>query len=264
MGVRAMGAFAAGICLFPLFVFGAWICTYKNVLRTATNSFWMRLLPVEANLLCFFILTRLARRSACRDAMMRDEARALCLKLQTSPPQRGSVCFIGSSTFTYWRRLAEDMAGLPTYNASFGGSMSHEPLEHLDGLVFRHAPSVVVYFCGTNDLLARAPPALVLDNFRSFVQAVRQWNPAVRIIYLNITLTPFHCYCGAARVGAIRAANALVAEYAAGSDVTFVDTSDDAYEADLSFYLGDGHHLNDAGHTRLAHTLRPAVEAAFG
>jgi lysophospholipase L1-like esterase len=40
----------------------------------------------------------------------------------------------------------------------------------------------------------------------------------------------------------------------------FVDLDAARWSNDRSMYLGDGHHLNDAGHTALAELLRPIVE----
>ena len=40
----------------------------------------------------------------------------------------------------------------------------------------------------------------------------------------------------------------------------FVDLDAASWTSDRSMYLGDGHHLNDAGHSALAELLKPIVE----
>ena len=76
-------------------------------------------------------------------ALARTEQLSKNYKKGFVPP--GAVAFIGSSTFTYWRNLYEDMAGLSVYNAAFGGSRTHMLFDYMEDHVFKYNPSIVVY-----------------------------------------------------------------------------------------------------------------------
>ena len=51
--------------------------------------------------------------------------------------------------------------------------------------------------------------------------------------------------------------------YLSRPQVVYVDTFDDAQFSDPILYLGDGHHLNDKGHTALARLLAPHLKTCL-
>ena len=51
--------------------------------------------------------------------------------------------------------------------------------------------------------------------------------------------------------------------YLSRPQVVYVDTFDDAQFSDPILYLGDGHHLNDKGHTALAKNGVPRIRQVF-
>jgi len=69
------------------------------------------------------------------------------------PAQRGGVCFIGDSEFTFWHHLAEDMLPFSRkcFNAGFGGSRTDDLLRHLEPLCLSWDPCAVVVHVGGND-----------------------------------------------------------------------------------------------------------------
>jgi hypothetical protein len=238
-------------------------------------------------------------------------------------------------------------------------------LTHSPELVKYFSPRVIVYHCGTDDLVFGGKTA------NDVVVAFKQWLRYVRtnlgclhaVVYVSITITPFHRACGPSRVAAIEEANRLICVLAESDTMLYyVDTrpegrpdekmrrpfdvgigevfhasfprkkkkrraSQDAMEmaggagagvgagvgvgvgagvgADVDYnhtlrqqlerlqegaspptgpcplsvdyahtkdvfdaenpanYLGDNHHLNDLGHTRLGRLLRPVIEHAW-
>lgn len=192
-------------------------------------------------------------------------AKAEQLASAQPPLAPGAVAFVGSSTFTYWRRLAEDFEGHRVYNAAFGGSGTAEQLDEelFERLVARHAPSCVVYFCGTNDLARGRSADFAVEGFVLFYRRLRARLPAgTRVVYVAVGLTPFFLEWAEPVQQAARVANAAVKAFCDKSgdpELFFVDHNDEAWASDLGCYVGDHHHLNDRGHSCLAKLIRPCL-----
>ena len=258
--------FAVVVLATALSIFvSAWI-SYWHALATAKNAWWMRGDVGRALGMAFldtvFFLAKILNRST--DMRMAAAASARAAALSASPPLRGSVIFVGSSTFTFWLNLAEDMraAGVPvqSVNVAFGGSTTRHVLAAADELCIRFAPAVVVYFCGTNDLNLNKSGATA--NFAAFVARLRASVPAARIVYLAPTITPFVRSRGAASVRRFEDESAQARAFCADTQgCEFVSSAH--FQAESGSYLGDGHHLTPAGHRQLAQLLAPAVLRAL-
>ena len=83
------------------------------------------------------------------------------------PPASGGIVFTGSSSFTLWSTLEQDMAPLPVINRGFGGAFMGDVVRYADRIVLPYEPSAVVLFAGTNDIAGRHPasPRTVADGF---------------------------------------------------------------------------------------------------
>ena len=176
----------------------------------------------------------------------------------------GQVLFVGSSTFTFWKHLKSDMEGVPCINVAFGGSKTMHVLQTVDQIV-QFRPKVVVYYCGTNDISGGAMPEVPVENFKEFATNFRRKVPGVKIVYVSIILTPFQIYLR--NKDKVAKANALVKEFAntfADQSVVFADiNSDERFSSNLKWYLNDGLHLNNEGHTQLGQVLKPIVNQAL-
>ena len=134
------------------------VLSYFRTLETGVNAWWLSGEAGQrrgAALLRF--LMRLAgcigRRAVDRAMGRAAEAKAVKLAAEVAAAS-GSVCFLGSSTFTFWLSMAADMqkAGIDPscFNAGFGGACTAHVLAHVENLCLRFRPAVIVYFCGTN------------------------------------------------------------------------------------------------------------------
>lgn len=197
------------------------------------------------------------------DKTMTAEATEKSKMLVKSKPN-GGVCFVGSSTFTFWGSLQEDMrvAGVTEacWNAAFGGSCTYQLLSEVDKLCTDFQPKVIVYFCGTNDInLKIGKPG---QNFVIFVDLIRRKLPLARFVYLAATVTPFVVARGDSFVRSFSDLNRDVREVAShAKGIEFVESGD--FQQQTSFYLGDNHHLTPHGHLELAKLLQPAVQRAL-
>ena len=113
------------------------------------------------------------------------------------PPPRGGVLFVGSSIFREWRETRDfgnDFHPLPVLNRAFGGSTAYEQLlpTVMDATVFPHDPSVLVYYCGSNDLNEGLSPSHICDSFARWSLQVRKrsTNDAVEILFVSINRAP--------------------------------------------------------------------------
>jgi lysophospholipase L1-like esterase len=253
---------------------------YSRMLETARPVRWMRWLGRERTARLIARVLELLQHVPveARDKGLRRAAAAKAEALRTghglylstgAPAPRDAVLLVGSSTFTYWNRFAEDLAPLPVVNAAFGGSTTALVNEHFAGLVEEHAPRVLVYFAGTNDITFGLPPQVAVDGFAEFVRLAEERLPGTTaIVYLGVNTTPFtRRVGGAARVAAVRAVNERARQLVAGHrgriHLAFVDLDAEPWSDDRENYLWDDHHLNEAGHAGLGDLLRPVLTELY-
>src|ERR1051325_2365868 len=96
---------------------------------------------------------------------------------KTTPPPKGGLVFIGSSTIRLWKTLAQDFPGRHVINRGFGGSQIVDSTHFADRVIFPYEPSMVLLRAGGNDLWAGKSPEQVFDDFKAFVATVRSKLP---------------------------------------------------------------------------------------
>src|SRR6185312_17179356 len=100
-------------------------------------------------------------------------------------PPRDPILFVGSSTIRLWQ-TADAFPGLPVLNRGFGGSTTDDVNHFADRIVFKYKPSVIVFYCGDNDLAGGRTPDRVFSDIQKFVSGVHERLPNTPIIYLAI------------------------------------------------------------------------------
>jgi len=161
----------------------------------------------------------------------------------------GGVVFVGSSSIRYWTTLDQDFPGVASINRGFGGSRVYDSLHYAERIVLPYRPRAVVFYAGDNDLSEGRSPQQVRDDFAAFVQRVRQAEPQARIGFVSIKPSPSR----AALLPQVRAANALVRDYAASaSGVDYLDVYtpmlDPAGAPRAGLFLQDQLHMNRDGY----------------
>eukprot|EP01079_Euglenida_sp_SAG-EU17-18_P004548 gene4548-4773_t len=158
--IAALGAACVGGPAVLLAAFIALMPSYKRSLTDARSAWWMRSTVGHKFLHMAFRI--MSRTRAANDKAQGAEGLAKAKALVGDPPPAGAIAFIGSSTFTYWRFLARDIAQAgvkrAVFNAAFGGSCTRHLLPLAGPLCLDWKPAAVVYFCGTNDLNTGLPP----------------------------------------------------------------------------------------------------------
>ena len=103
------------------------------------------------------------------------------------PPVPGGILFVGSSIFREWTHVTGMMAPLPVVNRAFGGSRTDDQLARFDPVVLPHAPRIIVYYCGSNDIKEGRGPDAVFLGFKAFSERVRRTLPTTRLLFVSST-----------------------------------------------------------------------------
>jgi lysophospholipase L1-like esterase len=173
-----------------------------------------------------------------------------------SPPPRGEIVFVGSSTIRLWD-LASSFPDLKTINRGIVSSEMSDAVRLVDRLVTPYAPRIVVVYAGDNDIMGVTSEQITI-NFERFVRAVHARLPATRILYIGIKPSLLRW----SQVDRMRLANDAIERFCERDDrLGFVDFDhallgwDEKPRPEL--YVEDGLHLNAAGYQILTALVRP-------
>jgi len=123
-----------------------------------------------------------------------------------TPPPRGGIEFIGSSSIRMWDTLATDFPGQKVFNRGFGGSEVRDSTWYADQIVIPYAPCKVFFYAGDNDLNSGRTPTQVRDDVVAFVQRVHRDLPKTTVEVISIKPSPSR----AQLLPAVREANGLI------------------------------------------------------
>lgn len=177
-----------------------------------------------------------------------------------SAPEPGAVLFVGSSSIRLWDKLEEEFRDARVLKRGFGGSRLTDCVKHLDRLVIKYQPRLVMLYAGDNDLAEGGSPEEVLDRVKAFAEGVHGRLPDTRVMFISIKPSPAR----RALLQKARAANDLVRAYAERHPlVDYVDvftpmlTADGSPRAEL--FRTDALHLNDQGYALWRRIIQPLV-----
>ena len=183
---------------------------------------------------------------------------------RASPPPTGGILFAGSSSIRLWKTLTEDFAGLPVLNRGFGGSQIREVAAFADRIVIPYKPRLIVFYCGSNDVMGGRAVPEVVDDFKAFVAKVRRAMPQTRVLYVSNAPNPARWEHRNSWIEL----NARLKSYAATDPrLTFVDIWPEMLGADgrprPELFVEDQLHMNERGYAIWTRVLRPVVEREF-
>ena len=194
------------------------------------------------------------------NAVWEQDMQAFAASDAASPPPKGAVLFLGSSSIRLWDTLASDFPGISVINRGFGGSEIRDSTWYAGRIVVPYAPRQVVLYAGDNDLSSGRSPAQLRDDFRAFVQRVRRDLPKAKIAYVSNKPSPSRAHL----LDLQRQANALIAADAAGLQVDFIDIFSPMLDAQgqprEELFLQDRLHMNPAGYALWKQALLPYLD----
>jgi len=176
-----------------------------------------------------------------------------------SPPPKGAVLFVGSSSIRMWRSVAADMAPLPAVNRGFGGSKASDVLNFIDRIVTPYEPGSIVYYEGDNDLQSGRKPEQIRDDVKTFVEKVRAALPQVKIYVLSVKPSPSR-----ARLWpSAQETNKLLRELAKETKgVAYIDVAGEMLkdgQARSELFLKDNLHMNAEGYAIWTRIVKAAL-----
>jgi lysophospholipase L1-like esterase len=177
-----------------------------------------------------------------------------------APPQKGGIVFTGSSSIRLMD-LNKVFPGLKALNRGFGGSHISEVNHYLDRCVLRYEPSLVVFYCGGNDLWDKKSPEQVEEDFAEFRKRLFERVPEAKLIIMAVRPSPARESIRAIEADLnVRFKKTAEADkritYVAGSCDRFLDKDGHPIKP---LFVDDGLHMSDAGYAIWKELLTPLL-----
>lgn len=178
---------------------------------------------------------------------------------KNSTPENG-VLFVGSSSIRFWD-TAEWFPLRTVVNRGFGGSHISDVNHYVDETVLRHAPEVVVFYAGDNDIGAEKPPEQVQEDFLEFTSLVLSEQPETEILFVSIKPSLARWSLWPEMVEA----NDLIRAYTKNNEnLHFVDVAGPMLGPDgepiPELFVQDGLHMTDDGYEIWTDVVGAALE----
>lgn len=177
-----------------------------------------------------------------------------------TPPPKGAVVFVGSSSIRMWKTLEKDFAPLSVLNRGFGGSKASDVLPFVDRIVTPYEPKQIVYYEGDNDIVSGKKPSRVRDDVKAFVDLVRAKLPEAKVYLICVKPSP-------SRVKhwpVYEELNKLLQEFAKETKgVTYVDVATEMLKDGQprpELFLKDMLHMNADGYVIWTRKVKEALE----
>jgi hypothetical protein len=186
-------------------------------------------------------------------------------KLAAAPaPAPGGILMVGSSIFRKWTTAADDLAPLPVTNRAFGGSKTDDQLFFFDQIVPSSKASLVMWYCGSNDLNASGTPDSILKNTEEWIAKTKAALPKATILIVSVIRSPQKREKGV--LGSLDATNKALIKLAKSiPGVLFADVNPaletTSGEPLMDGYVSDKLHLTPEGYRRITSVLKPILEA---
>ncbi len=176
---------------------------------------------------------------------------------RASPPTPGGVIFTGSSSIRGWD-LEKSFPGKGYINRGFGGSQVSDAIEHINTIVLKHKPRMVVIYSGDNDIQSGKSAETVFEDIKTFTDKIHAALPETRIAVMSVKPSIARWD----KVNVMRKANMMIRDYAMKTDhVGFVDVDGAMLGWDgkpnPAFFVRDGLHLTPEGYEIWAAVLKP-------
>jgi lysophospholipase L1-like esterase len=149
-------------------------------------------------------------------------------------------------------------------NRGFGGSQIREVSAFADRIVIPYHPRVLVFYCGSNDVVSGRAVADVVRDLQAFVGTIHAALPHTRLIFISSAPNPARWHLKDAWLDL----NGRIKAYTATDPrLAFVDIWDamlgPSGEPRPELFVDDQLHMNERGYEIWARVLRPVVEAQF-
>lgn len=106
----------------------------------------------------------------------------------------GGNLFVGSSTITRWKDIAEYFPGHEVLNRGFGGSQFSDLLLFVDRIIMPYKPAKVFVYEGDNDIANGKKPEDIVRQARELNKLIKKQLPKTEVIFLSAkpSMTRWH------------------------------------------------------------------------
>ena len=175
-----------------------------------------------------------------------------------SPPAKGGVLFLGSSSIRGWDLEKYFPKHQDLLNRGFGGSQISDSIHYVARVVFPYRPRTIVFYAEDNDIAAGESAESVLADYRKFAGLVHAKLPKTRIAFVAIkpSLKRWNL------VGEMRKANTAIRKWSARDPrLSFIDIDAPMIGENgrprPALFAKDGLHLNHQGYVLWSKLVRP-------
>ena len=181
---------------------------------------------------------------------------------KNSPPER-AILFVGSSSIRLWL-TRQAFPEFPVMNRGFGGAHISDVLYYYQQIIAPYDPSVIVFYCGDNDIADGKTVEQVFEDYLELVKRILDDKPLVKFIYLPIKPCPsrFSHWTEMNRL------NAMIKDFNDKNPRLFyVDVAtvllNTKAEPDSAFFMSDLLHLNEKGYESWNKILVPQLRKIY-
>lgn len=175
-------------------------------------------------------------------------------------PAKGSILFIGSSSFTNWTDVNHYFPEYGILNRGFGGSSLTDVIRYADDIIFPYQPRQIVIYCGENDLAGDSTVTgkMVYERFVTLFSAIRKKLPLIPVAFISLKPSPSRWHLKAK----METANLRIRKYLLKKKRTaFINVYHKMLGADgrpmKEIFLDDQLHMNAQGYAIWAKAIRP-------
>lgn len=102
-----------------------------------------------------------------------------------NPPEEGANLFIGSSSITIWKDIADYFPEHKVLNRGFGGSQFSDLLKYDDRVIYPYKPSKIFIYEGDNDAAAGDSPEQILKEAKELRERIAKKLPGVPVVFIS-------------------------------------------------------------------------------
>lgn len=180
-----------------------------------------------------------------------------------NPPKKGSILFVGSSSFTMWQDVNDYIPGKNIINRAFGGSTLSDLNFYSDDLLKPYQPRQIVIYCGENDFAMNEDlkPRKAFNRFKNFYSEIRKLYPNIPVAYVSTKFSPSREKLWPK----FAATNALIKNYLSHKkNATYIDVTkimnDENGKVRHDIFLDDMLHMKPEGYQLWAKVIAPYLK----
>lgn len=178
-------------------------------------------------------------------------------------PDKGSILFVGSSSFNYWKDIHDYFPTYPIINRGFGGSSLTDLIYYANETILKYHPKQIYIYCGENDIAAHdsITPLMVLNRLQKLIKIIRNnLGASIPIHYVSIKPSVARWRMEARMVAAN---NLIKKDIASKKNLFYIDIHHAMLQADgivrKDIFVSDSLHMNEKGYAIWQQIIAPTL-----